>query len=258
MASLFVSSPGDPRLLGKSVEILKKAMDIGKPIFGICMGNQLMGLAAGAEIEKMPFGNRGHNQPCLNLLNHKSYITSQNHGYAVRGADLPDDWRPLYVNLNDGSNEGLIHTTKPFSSVQFHPEARGGPQDTTFLFDQFVTQCRQARLDRPVANFFKHPSLKTPKKVLILGSGGLQIGQAGEFDYSGSQALKAYSAMGVETVLINPNIASIQTSRGLADAVYYLPVNVNFVTEIIEKERPDAIALAFGGQTVWSTRIELT
>ena len=199
-----------------------------------------MGLAAGGEIDKMPFGNRGHNQPVLNLLNQKAYVTSQNHGYAVRTDSLPEGFMPWFKNLNDQSNEGLIHASKPFSSVQFHPEARGGPNDTTFLLDQFVAQCRQARLGRPVANFYRYPSLKTPQKVLVLGSGGLQIGQAGEFDYSGSQALKAYAAMGLETVLINPNIATIQTSRGLADSVYYLPVNEDFVTEVIEKERPDA------------------
>jgi len=256
---VFVSNgPGDPRLLSSTVSVLRKAMEIGKPIFGICMGNQIMGLAAGASIDKMDFGNRGHNQPVINELNHKSYITSQNHGYAVQPHDLAaDEWTPLFTNLNDGSNEGLIHKTKPFTSVQFHPEARGGPNDTFYLFDQFVTQCRQQKLGRPVANFFRYPSLRTPQKVLVLGSGGLQIGQAGEFDYSGSQAIKSYSAMGIETVLINPNIASIQTSRGLADSVYYLPVNVDFVTQVIEKEQPDAIALSFGGQTALNVGVAL-
>ena len=136
-------------------------------------------------------------------------------------------------------------------------QARGGPNDTMYLFDQFLTQCRQAQLGRPVANFFKHPSLIMPKKVLVLGSGGLSIGQAGEFDYSGSQALKAYTAMGIETVLLNPNIATIQTSRGLADSVYYLPANAEYVQQVILREKPDAIALSFGGQTALNTGLEL-
>jgi len=248
---VFLSNgPGDPNHLNKTVEILKKSMQSGKPHFGICMGNQLIGLAAGGSVGKMPFGNRGHNQPVLNQLNNKAHVTSQNHGYAIDMENIDDAvWAPLFKNLNDGSNEGIIHKTLPFMSAQFHPEARGGPNDTFFMFDQFVTQCRQQRLGRPVANFFKYPGLKTPRKVLVLGSGGLSIGQAGEFDYSGSQALKSYASMGCETVLINPNIASLQTSKGMADSVYYLPVTVDFVTDIIKKEKPDAITLSFGGQT---------
>ena len=175
---IFVSNgPGDPMFLTKTVEVLQKAMaqDPKPPIFGICMGNQVLSLAAGASIQRMAFGNRGHNQPVQNLLNKKSYITSQNHGYAVDPTGCPPEWVPLFQNLNDGTNEGMIHKEHPWMSAQFHPEARGGPNDTFFLFDQFVTQCRQASLSRPVANFYKHPSLKVPRKVLVLGSGGLQV-----------------------------------------------------------------------------------
>ena len=256
---LFISNgPGDPRLLTTTVETLRKAMDEKTtPVFGICMGNQIMGLAAGGQIVKMAFGNRGHNQPVMNILSHRSYITSQNHGFAVETDNLPDEWAPLFTNLNDGTNEGLIHKSKPYSSAQFHPEARGGPNDTLYFFDQFVAQCRQYQKGRPISNFYKYPQLKTPEKVLVLGSGGLQIGQAGEFDYSGSQAIKSFNAMGIETVLINPNIATIQTSRGLADTVYYEPATVEFVTQIIAKERPDAIALSFGGQTALNVGVAL-
>ena len=98
---------------------------------------------------------------------------------------------------------------------------------------------------------------QTFKKVILLGSGALKIGQAGEFDYSGSQALKAMREEGIETVLINPNIATIQTSEGVADKVYFLPVTPYFVTEIIKKERPDGILLAFGGQTALNCGTEL-
>jgi carbamoyl-phosphate synthase large subunit len=96
-----------------------------------------------------------------------------------------------------------------------------------------------------------------PKKVLILGSGALQIGQAGEFDYSGSQAIKALKEDGIKTVLINPNIATIQTSEDFADQVYFLPIQVKFVEEIIKKEKPDGILLGFGGQTGLNTGVEL-
>ena len=95
------------------------------------------------------------------------------------------------------------------------------------------------------------------KKVLLLGSGALKIGEAGEFDYSGSQALKALKEEGVETVLINPNIATVQTSEGVADQVYFLPVQPYFVEKVIEKERPDGILLAFGGQTALNCGVEL-
>lgn len=99
--------------------------------------------------------------------------------------------------------------------------------------------------------------MKKPEKVLVLGSGGLKIGQAGEFDYSGSQALKALREEGVKSVLINPNIATIQTSEGMADATYFLPLTAEFVRKVIEKERPDGILLAFGGQTALNCGLQL-
>jgi anthranilate/para-aminobenzoate synthase component II len=112
------------------------------PIFGICMGHQLLSLAAGATTSKMPFGNRGQNIPTVNLEDKRCYITPQNHGYAVDADSFPEGWRALFTNTNDGSNEGCRHLDKPFMSVQFHPEANGGPQDTQFLFDAFLDQVR--------------------------------------------------------------------------------------------------------------------
>merc|ERR1719192_2996715 len=110
---------------------------------------------------------------------------------------------------------------------------------------------------RTIVESTKYPSPIIPRKVIILGSGGLQIGQAGEFDYSGSQAIKAMKEEGVETVLINPNIATVQTAEGLADQVYFLPVNKDFVTAVIEKERPDGLMLQFGGQTALNVGVDL-
>lgn len=134
---VFLSNgPGDPIQCVETVAILKKAFQIGKPIFGVCLGSQLMALAAGGTTAKLKFGHRGHNQPCVDTAG-KCYITSQNHGYAVQEESLPAGWEVLYRNLNDGSVEGIAHTTLPFFAVQFHPEACPGPTDTRFLFERF-------------------------------------------------------------------------------------------------------------------------
>ncbi|MFA7115985.1 MAG: glutamine-hydrolyzing carbamoyl-phosphate synthase small subunit [Bacteroidales bacterium] len=136
---LFISNgPGDPKLLTTTINHLKKAMTVDKPILGICLGNQLLAHAAGATTYKMKYGNRSHNQPVRRVGTEKCYITSQNHGYAVNTDTLPNDWNPLYINMNDGTNEGIINKNKKFFSVQFHPEASSGPVDTEFIFDDFI------------------------------------------------------------------------------------------------------------------------
>ena len=136
---VFISNgPGDPAQATRTVEILRKAMQIGKPIFGICMGNQLLATAAGAKTYKLKYGHRSHNQPVRRAGTDSCYITSQNHGFAVDNDTLPSDWEPLFINMNDGTNEGIRHKTKPFFSAQFHPEASSGPKDTEFLFDEFI------------------------------------------------------------------------------------------------------------------------
>ena len=268
---LFISNgPGDPAMLSKTVSHIAEAMKEGRtPIFGICLGHQLLARAAGASTLKMKFGNRGHNIPCTNLLSGRCYITSQNHGFAVDSMTLPDGWEELFVNANDSSNEGIRHVSRPYFSVQFHPESTPGPRDTEFLFDVFIEAVMDSvqsvdALLKPVSfpggtveeNDRAHPRVSV-KKVLILGSGGLSIGQAGEFDYSGSQAIKALKEEGIYTILINPNIATIQTSKGLADKVYFLPVNADFVRKVIKHERPDAIYCTFGGQTALQVGIQL-
>lgn len=135
---VFLSNgPGDPTEYPETIAVAKKAMDAGKPVFGICLGSQIMALAAGAKTYKLKFGHRGHNQPCLESSTNKGYITSQNHGYAVDEASLPFGWEVTFKNLNDGSVEGIAHKTKPFFSVQFHPEACPGPTDTAWLFERF-------------------------------------------------------------------------------------------------------------------------
>lgn len=201
---LFISNgPGDPATLSSTVEQLKSVIQSAKvPIFGICLGHQLLSLAAGAKTEKMKFGNRGHNIPCTDLTSGRCYITSQNHGYAVVADSLPHPWKEFFVNANDGSNEGIYHSELPYFSVQFHPESTPGPRDTEFLFDVFINVVKRSAEEGKLAQAVM-PATKIQKasnmtngdattrvnvrKCLVLGSGGLSIGQAGEFDYSGSQ-----------------------------------------------------------------------
>ncbi len=136
---LFLSNgPGDPDTCDAAVRNIRKALDGDKPICGICMGNQLLAKAGGASIYKLKSGHRSHNQPVRMVGTEKCFITSQNHGYAVADDTLGADWEPFFVNMNDGTNEGIRHKTKPFFSAQFHPEACSGPTDTEFIFDKFV------------------------------------------------------------------------------------------------------------------------
>ncbi len=137
---LFISNgPGDPDTCDAAVQNIRKAMTNEQlPIFGICMGNQLLSKAGGAKIYKLKYGHRSHNQPVRMVGTERCFITSQNHGYAVDNQTLGADWEPLFINMNDGSNEGIKHKTNPWFSAQFHPEAASGPTDTEFLFDEFV------------------------------------------------------------------------------------------------------------------------
>lgn len=137
---LFLGNgPGNPDMCEEAVTILRKQLDSSrKPICGICMGNQLLAKAGGASIYKLKYGHRSHNQPVRMVGTDNCYITSQNHGYAVDATTLGQDWEELFVNMNDGSNEGIRHKTNPWFTSQFHPEACSGPVDTEFMFDKFI------------------------------------------------------------------------------------------------------------------------
>ncbi|MBR3857019.1 MAG: ATP-grasp domain-containing protein, partial [Bacteroidaceae bacterium] len=281
---LFLANgPGDPEQCNKTVEHIRTflrneelkikseefAAATPRPLMGICLGNQLLARAAGAKTYKLKYGHRSHNQPVQLVGTTRCFITSQNHGYAVDASTLPADWEPLFVNMNDGSNEGIRHKTMPWFSAQFHPEACSGPTDTEWMFDEIVQALQpNSPLPAPPLGECLHPAgsplQSTPPKgergggcVLLLGSGALKIGQAGEFDYSGAQALKALKEEGVKSVLINPNVATVQTSKDVADTVYFQPVTSEFVEHVIEKERPDGILLSFGGQTALNCGVEL-
>eukprot|EP00057_Strongylocentrotus_purpuratus_P025741 XP_011680215.1 PREDICTED: carbamoyl-phosphate synthase [ammonia], mitochondrial [Strongylocentrotus purpuratus] len=264
---LFISNgPGDPALATAAIDNLKQvlAQENPNPLFGICMGNQLTGLAAGAPSYKLPLGNRGHNQPVINILTGQAFITSQNHGFAIDSEKLPPDWTPIFINANDQTNEGIMHKTKPIFTAQFHPEHKGGPTDTEFLFDNFMDMVRSGKTMKDLTSNLTTSSKRAErtevKKVLMLGSGGLSIGQAGEFDYSGSQAIKALKEEKVKTILMNPNIASVQTNEygeKQADSVYFVPITPEFVTDVIKREKPDGILLSMGGQTALNCGVEL-
>ncbi|MBU4484397.1 glutamine-hydrolyzing carbamoyl-phosphate synthase small subunit [bacterium] len=135
---LISNGPGNPKNAQATINNIRKAILKKKPIFGICMGNQLLALAAGADTYKLKYGHRSQNQPCLEVGTRRCYITSQNHGYAVDEKTLPDGWRVWFKNANDGTVDGIRHESLPFMSVQFHPEAKPGPTDTAYLFDEFV------------------------------------------------------------------------------------------------------------------------
>ena len=141
-AVLVSNGPGDPRACSAAIGHVARAMQANRPIMGICLGHQLLALAAGASTCKLKFGHRGHNQPCIEEGTGRCVITSQNHGFAVDPATLPAGWDAWFTNANDGSNEGMRHRSKPFLSVQFHPEAAPGPLDCEALFDQFVSMIR--------------------------------------------------------------------------------------------------------------------
>ena len=241
------NGPGDPAVLAGPVELARLALD-RIPLFGICLGHQILGLAAGATTSRLPFGHHGANHPVKDLESGLVHITSQNHEFQVDADSIPaGDLAVTQRNLNDGSVEGLAHRTRPAFSVQYHPEGCPGPQDNQHLYDRFLEMVRERR---PVLRAVGGGAMPSkPKKVLILGSGPIVIGQAAEFDYAGTQACKALREEGIVTVLVNSNPATIMTDEEVADRVYLEPLTVEAVERVIARERPDALLPTLGGQT---------
>ncbi|KAF5656745.1 carbamoyl-phosphate synthase arginine-specific small chain mitochondrial [Fusarium circinatum] len=149
---VFISNgPGDPTHCQATVHNLARLMESSNiPIMGICLGHQLLALAVGARTIKLKYGNRAHNIPALDLTTGLCHITSQNHGYAIDASTLPSDFKEYFVNLNDGSNEGMLHKTRPIFSTQFHPEAKGGPMDSSYLFDKYLQNVQLAKSNQVV------------------------------------------------------------------------------------------------------------
>jgi carbamoyl-phosphate synthase small subunit len=145
---LFSNGPGDPKMCIETIESAKNLLDGRTPVFGICLGSQIMALAAGADTYKLKYGHRSHNQPVILTGSNRCFITSQNHGYAVNTSTLPSSWEPWFENLNDKTCEGIRHLSKPFFAVQFHPEASAGPVDTEFLFDYFMEKVKDYETPR--------------------------------------------------------------------------------------------------------------
>lgn len=274
-SGIFLSNgPGNPKSATQVIEFIRERIigtGLPMPVFGICLGHQVLALAAGHDTQKMSAGHRGQNIPVLLAGTKQGFITSQNHGYEVILNPSIGGWESLFVNGNDGTCEGIVSRTMPWFSVQFHPEAHPGPEDGIWLFDLFDALVSDYNPTTPylhktcnirtqiTTKYLFHPMLQIQispaAKILILGSGGLQIGQAGEFDYSGSQAIKAYKELGYEVILINPNIATIQTN--LADKVYYVPIQLAYVEQVIAEVQPRYISVSFGGQTALNTGLAL-
>jgi carbamoyl-phosphate synthase large subunit len=249
------NGPGDPAVLDAPVELARQAL--GRvPLFGICLGHQILGRAAGATTSRLPFGHHGANHPVKDLETARVHITSQNHEFQVDAASLPaGDFFVSQLNLNDGSVEGLGHRSLPVFSIQYHPEGCPGPQDNQYLYDRFI---ETARSRRPAVRAVVGASdTERPRKVLILGSGPIVIGQAAEFDYAGTQACKALREEGIATVLVNSNPATIMTDEDVADRVYLEPLTVEAVERVIARERPDALLPTLGGQTGLNLATEL-
>ncbi|MFN8369691.1 MAG: carbamoyl-phosphate synthase large subunit [Bacteriovoracaceae bacterium] len=275
---IFLSNgPGDPSLYKEEYQTVRELIKAKYPIRAICLGHQLVSLALKAKTFKLPFGHRGTNHPVLNHYTGKVLITSQNHGHAVDNSSLKQvlennefnkKFFVHYSSLFDNSIEGLSSSDHTIKTVQFHPEASPGPHDSFAFFTEikdYLTQKNETSIDlkalipKPkTIDMSQNNSVNCPyKKILIIGSGPIKIGEASEFDYSGTQACQALKKQGIEVVLVNSNPATIMTDIDLAYKTYIEPITIDTIKKIIKKERVDAVLSTMGGQTALNLSIEL-
>ena len=272
---IFLSNgPGDPKDYIDQIEVVSQLLKQNIPIRGICLGHQLICLGLGAETIKLPFGQRGTNHPCFDHVDSSILITSQNHGYAVDESSFNQikeknisnrEFFVHYKSLFDLSIEGISSSDHNVKSVQFHPEANPGPSDGHVFFEEIRTFIKEKNLKKiivselyPMIDVQNVQKKKIPyNKILLIGSGPIKIGQASEFDYSGTQACKALKELGVDVVLLNSNPATIMTDPEMAYRTYIEPINKDTIKKIIIKENVDAVLSTMGGQTALNICIEL-
>ncbi|MBT3982808.1 MAG: carbamoyl-phosphate synthase large subunit [Bacteriovoracaceae bacterium] len=269
---VFLSNgPGDPAHYQDQVAVVSQVLKTKIPIRAICLGHQLTGLALGATSYQLPFGHRGTNHPVKNHTSGEILITSQNHGHALDPESLKnalkknatgEEFILSHSSLFDSSVEGICSANGMIKTVQFHPEANPGPRDAHVFFEEIDSYLKASApietitVKKPEKEMGKSKTIPY-QKVLLIGSGPIKIGQASEFDYSGTQALKSLQEIGVKVVLINSNPATIMTDKSLAHKTYIEPITIPTIKSIIEKENVDAIISTMGGQTALNTCVEL-
>ncbi len=272
---IFLSNgPGDPRNFQSEIKVVQDILDLNIPIRAICLGHQLIAAALGIKVIKLPFGQRGTNHPVIDHISNKILITSQNHGYAIDTESfnlikenniLTKNLFISHTSLFDDSIEGIASVDHFLRSVQFHPEASPGPHDAFDFFAEiknFLDGKLKNNIDLSKMFLFKQLTTRlkkiTPfKKILLIGSGPIKIGQASEFDYSGTQALKALKEEGIEAVLLNSNPATIMTDPNMCSRTYVEPITKETIKKIILKEKVDAVLSTMGGQTALNLCVEL-
>ena len=272
---IFLSNgPGDPRNFTDQIDVVKDILKLNIPVRAICLGHQLIGLALGIKIIKLPFGQRGANHPVINHLTNNIVITSQNHGYAIETESflkhqkentLNKEFFIHYTSLFDDSIEGISSFDQSIKSVQFHPEANPGPTDAHEFFIEiknYLNESTHKVIKKeeiyPFNKLTKRLKKETPyKRILLIGSGPIKIGQASEFDYSGTQALKSLKEEGIEVVLLNSNPATIMTDPEMCTRTYIEPITKETIKKIIKKEKVDAVLSTMGGQTALNLCVEL-